>query len=267
MERITVRSASAYLGWIVVVAAAYVAGGKLGLSLAFGVPWVSAVWPPTGIAVAAMILGGRRLWPGVFIGAYIVNITTPGENLLLAFLISIGNTIGPLLGAWILRRLRFDPSFSKVIDVLEFVAFGSLLAMMVSATNGVAQLVLAHKVAGWAAIGYIWPRWWVGDAMGVLLIAPPILTWARWRRSELPTEASLLEIAGLLAATFVVSGYEFLRTLPFAFPLYPMVVWSAFRASARVTTTSIVAVIVLAIYGTIPMSGSCNSSPSRACSP
>ena len=236
------------VAWIVLVAIVYIAAAKIGFSVAFSVKQVTAVWPPAGIAIAALVLAGYRVWPGVFIGALVANAMT-GEPVWTAVAIAAGNTIGPLFGAWMLRLFRFDPAFSKTRDVLIFVAFASLLAMTITASNGVAQLMLAHLAP--ANVGETWALWWTGDAMGVLLFAPCILTWFASRDQKLQGDASASEIALLIGLSGVVAGWQFLSKLPFAFPLYPLVVWSAFRASARITTTTIVAVAGLAVYGTI----------------
>ena len=97
-----VRGLAAYVAWIVLIAGAYVLFAHIGFSLAFSVKQITAVWPPTGIAVAALLLGGKRLWPGVLLGAFLANVTG-NESAMTAAAIATGNTLGPVLGAYLLR--------------------------------------------------------------------------------------------------------------------------------------------------------------------
>ena len=232
------------------MAIAYILAAKIGFSLAFGVQQVTAVWPPAGIAVAALVLGGYRMWPGVLLGAFVAN-SMANEPVYTATAIAVGNTLGPLLGAYLLRVFHFDHTFARVRDALVFVAFASIVAMSVTATNGTLQLALAH-LTPWTSLRSVWGLWWTGDAMGVLLVAPFILTWSDVLRNPgLRGEANALELTLLTMAAFATASFEFLSKLPFAFPLYPFVVWSALRVGARVTTAGIVAIGALAVWGTV----------------
>jgi serine phosphatase RsbU (regulator of sigma subunit)/integral membrane sensor domain MASE1/anti-sigma regulatory factor (Ser/Thr protein kinase) len=241
-----------WIGWTLVVASAYVLCAKLGFSLAFGVRQVTAVWPPAGVAVAAVLLGGYRMWFGVWLGAFVSNaMLGNGEPLFTAAGIATGNTLGPLLGNYLLRRCRFHRAFARVRDVFAFVVFGSMLSMVVTATNGVAQLGLAHLIA-WSSYASVWLLWWTGDAMGALLVAPLILTWSDVRREGVVRgEAGTFELAIFSIGACATAILEFFSKLPLAFPLYPFVVWSALRIGARVTAAAIVAICSLAIWGTV----------------
>jgi serine phosphatase RsbU (regulator of sigma subunit)/integral membrane sensor domain MASE1/anti-sigma regulatory factor (Ser/Thr protein kinase) len=245
-----VRGLAAYAAWRLVVAAAYVFFANVGFSLAFGVKQITAVWPPTGIALAALVLGGYRMWPGVFVGAFVANALSH-EPLLTAALIGGGNTLGPLAGAHLLRAFDFDRTFARLRDVAVFVVFGSIVAMTVTATNGVLQLALVH-VFPWSAYGSQWLLWWVGDASGVLLVAPLILTWSDMRRAGIVAgDASPLEIAIAVPLTFVFAFLEFFSALPTAFPLYPFIVWAALRTGARIMTALIVVVSGVSLWATV----------------
>jgi two-component system, NarL family, sensor histidine kinase FusK len=140
---------------LVALAAVYTASGKLGLDLAFATRSVTAVWPPTGIALAALVLGGYRLWPGVAIGALITNVNTgvPPQTVLG---IAIGNTLEALTGAFLLRRIAdFNPDLGRVRDVMALVLAGAVLSTMVSATIGVASLLVGDATS-WAHAGSVW---------------------------------------------------------------------------------------------------------------
>lgn len=245
-----VRGVAAYIVWLAVVAGAYVFFADFGFSLAFGVKQITAVWPPTGIALAALVLGGYRMWPGVLLGAFVANASSH-EPMLTAALVAGGNTAGPLLGAYLLRVFHFDRAFARVRDVAVFVVFGSMLAMTVSATNGTLQLALAH-VFPWPSYGSLWFLWWVGDASGVLLVAPLILTWSDARRGNvIAGDAKPIEIAIAVPLAFVCALLEFFSRLPMAFPLYPFVVWAALRSGVRILTALMIVISAIALWATV----------------
>ena len=245
-----VRGLAAYAAWIIVIAAAYVFFAYVGFSLAFGVKQITAIWPPTGIALAALILGGKRMWPGVYLGAFIANATSQ-ELPITAALIAAGNTLGPLLGAYLLRRFDFDRSFARVRDVVMFVVFGAILAMTVTATNGTLQLALVHEFP-WTSFGSSWLVWWIGDASGVLLFAPLILTWSNVRLGGIiQGNATPIEFLVAVPFAFVFAFLEFFSRLPMAFPLYPFVVWAALRAGARIMTALMVSITSVALWATV----------------
>jgi integral membrane sensor domain MASE1 len=134
--------------WVAIVAAAYVAAAETGFAFAFATKQVTAIWPPTGIALAAFLLGGTKIWPGVFLGAFVSNAISH-EPVYTAAGIAVGNTIGPLFGAYLLRRVvEFDISLSRLRDVLGLALFGSALPMIVSATNGVVNWLSGDSYLG-----------------------------------------------------------------------------------------------------------------------
>src|SRR5688572_17452432 len=185
-QRIPERSHQKPSGWasypvqLGLLAAVYFGAAKLGLTMAFVSEQVTAVWPPTGIALAAVILLGYRVWPGITLGAFLANVTAAAP-LDAAVGIALGNTLEALAGAWALRCLvKFDPALERAQDVLGLVVLAAGLSTMISATIGVASLCLAG-VKGWSAYPAMWRVWWLGDAMGDLIVAPLFLTWAGWR--------------------------------------------------------------------------------------
>jgi len=134
------RNRFSTIAGIVLVAAAYFASGRFGLSLAFLNASASAVWPPTGLALAALLLRGYGLWPGIFIGAFLVNVTTEG-SVGTSLAIACGNTLEALLGAWLVNR--FDngwKAFEHTRDVFRFVLLAAMLSTLVSATIGLIAL-------------------------------------------------------------------------------------------------------------------------------
>jgi integral membrane sensor domain MASE1 len=161
----------------VYVLAAYLLAGEIGLAVPFTSGNVSPVWPPAGVALAAMLIVGYRIWPAVALGAFIVNFFTAIPHVAAAG-IALGNTVGPLCGAWLLRQLpRFQPSLTRLRDVLGLGILGGFCGTAVSATVGAGVLLLTG-VNAWSGFASAWLMWWLGDAMGVLIVTPLALTFA-----------------------------------------------------------------------------------------
>ena len=147
-----------YVLQIVAVAIAYAASGKLGLHLASGSHSVTAIWPPTGIALAALVLGGYRMWPGVALGALLANLNTDAPAVTVLGIV-VGNTLEALTGAFLLRRVGgFRPGLERVRDVISLVVFAAVISTMVSATIGIASLLIGGKIS-WAMSPSLWRRW------------------------------------------------------------------------------------------------------------
>src|SRR5262249_7083778 len=162
-------------------ATAYFGAAKLGLTMAIVAEPVTAVWPPTGIALAALLLFGYRAWPGIALGAFLANATT-NVPLAAAVGIALGHTLEALPGARRPRRLvKFDSALGRVKDVLSLVVLAGGVSTMVSATIGATSLCLGGSKP-WTAYPVLWSVWWLGDAMGNLVVAPLLLTWAGWPR-------------------------------------------------------------------------------------
>jgi signal transduction histidine kinase len=231
---------------LVVVAALYWAGARLGLRLAFSNRNVTAVWPPTGVAVAALFLLGARVWPGVFAGALLANITNAAP-LETSAGIALGNTLAPLLAAYLLRRLSFRATLDRVVDVVGIVAVG-LVGMLVSATLGSTVLLLTGELGG--SYGSVWTVWWIGDAMGVIVFAPALFTlvsaWNRLRMRPLRlTEALAFLVLMPVAAFFFVARPESLWYL-----VVPLALYGALRFRqpiAAVTVALVSSVSVIAV--------------------
>jgi PAS domain S-box-containing protein len=236
---------------IAIVAALYVAGAKLGFSFAFQTKQVTALWPPTGIAVAALFLLGPRVWPGILLGAFISNAMT-NETLLTAAAIAIGNTLAPVAGVTLVNRfVDFDTRLERLRDVLGLILISAAVAMTISATNGTLNLALA-KIIPWSMFGSVWRLWWVGDAMGVMLFAPLILTWASGQRWAKARWRDVLELAIFSAALLVATWLLFMQGSPVVeYPIYPLIIWSGLRFTQRVTSLTVVVVSAIAIWGTV----------------
>lgn len=217
------------------VALLYVACAKLGLALAFRAAEVSAVWPPTGFALAAVVLLGRRAAPGILLGAFAANAAT-GEPLWVAAGIATGNTLEAVVGAAILARSRFDASLARVRDVLALIA-AVAVAPCVSATIGVAFLV-AGGLHPLTAAPALWPVWWIGDTLGGLVITPLILVWSRVDRQAhiKGLREPALVLGGIILAASIV--FSLPPNFPAAYMVYPFLIWAALRLGPAYTTTA-----------------------------
>jgi len=241
---------------MVLLAGLYVLAGKLGLMLALVHPSATAVWPPTGIALAALLALGYRVWPGIFLGAFLVNVTNAG-TIATSLGIAAGNTLEGLAGAYLVNRFAGGrQAFDRAIDAFRFALLAGLVSTSFSATLGVASIV-AGGFAHWADFGRIWLTWWLGDMGGGLVVAPMLILWSqsgrmRWdRRSALEAGIVLLIllVVGLSAfgpmPPFGTGGY------PLKFVCMPVLIWVAFRFDQRTAATATLFLSVIAVWGTI----------------
>jgi PAS domain S-box-containing protein len=236
------------------LAGVYFAAAKLGLSLGF-VEQVSAVWPPTGIALAAVLVFGYRVWPGITLGAFLAN-ATANEPLAAACSIAVGNTLEALVGAWLLRRLlAFRNDLDRLKDTLGLTILAGGLSTTVSATIGVTSLCL-WSVQPWSVYGSLWWVWWLGDAMGALVVAPLLLTWVAGRQPWPPRRRAeaLILLAGLVATCWIVFTGRLTTGFgdsSLAYSIFPFVIWAALRFGQQGTTAVTLVASSLAVWGTV----------------
>lgn len=158
------------------LAIAYFIAGKLGLMPASLHASASPVWPPAGIALAAVLLFGYRVWPAIFVGAFLVNLTTAG-NVATSVEIAAGNTLEALVGAWLVNRFGGGKDFcDRPQGVFKF-AIAAAISTVISAALGVTSLALAG-FANWSSYSAIWVTWWLGDVTSDLVVTPLILLWS-----------------------------------------------------------------------------------------
>jgi PAS domain S-box-containing protein len=219
------------LAKLLLVAVVYYVAARLSLRVALVGRNVTPVWPPTGIALVAFLILGRRFWPAVAVAAFLVNAPiTP--SLTAAAATAAGNTAAPLVAATLLRRVGFRPQLDRLLDAASLVALAALLSMLISATVGAGTLLASGAIDREAFPG-AWAVWWAGDAMGVLIVAPFLLTlrraavrtpmsWNRW------VEAAAL-VTLLVGATLFVVTTEW----PVLFAVLPFLGWAAWRFQQR----------------------------------
>src|SRR5438045_3671 len=159
---------------LALVAVAYYVSARLGLELALVHGQVTPVWPPTGIALVAILVFGGRVWPAIAVAAFAVNLPL-GPNPFGAACIAAGNTLAPLTAAALMKRAGFRLELDRLRDAAAIILLGALTGMAVSATVGSLVLVLAGSVPA-ANFAQTWAVWWTGDAMGILLIASFLLS-------------------------------------------------------------------------------------------
>jgi diguanylate cyclase (GGDEF)-like protein len=234
----------------------YVVAGKLGLQLAFVHASATAVWAPTGIALAALVLRGLGLWPAVLLGAFLVNVTTEG-SVATSVGIAAGNTLEAVVGAYLVNRYaRGRFAFERSQDIFRFAALAALGSTSLSATCGVGSLLLGGFLDP-ARSGTVWLTWWLGDVVADLVLAPVIVLWFTHPRPRWSTRQAL-EAAGI-ALSVVLTGLlvygELLplgwRHYPLNFLCVPVLLWPAFRLGQRESATAALLLAAIAIRGTL----------------
>lgn len=238
----------------------YVIAGKLSLRLAFIHPSASVVWPPTGIALAALLVLGLRFWPAILAGAFVVNVTTAGTAPT-SLGIATGNTLEAVVGCWLVTRFAGGrAAFDTPGNVFRFAGLAAALSTAISATLGVTSLLLGGFVE-WAQYAGVWITWWLGDACGALIVAPLLLLWIAhplpsWDRRR------VFELAALFLSLAVTAGIVFggyLRGMwpsePRTYTCAPFLVWAALRFNQRKAASAVFLLSAIAVAGTLRSTG------------
>ena len=249
-----------YISILLAVALAYFVLAKLGLQLASINPSASPIWPPSGIALAAVLLGGLRIWPAILVGAFAANATTAG-TLETSALIALGNTLEALTGGFLIERWAGGrAAFGTPWGVAKFALVSIGPATVISASIGVATLAAAG-FAPWQNFVPIWVTWWLGDAAGLLVVTPAIVLWAEtaWRRFD---RSEILSVAAVLSGAIAVGILAFSPLLPrsdYSSPLGFLAIlpllWAALRRGPRDTATVSVILAGFTIWATIEHAG------------
>jgi signal transduction histidine kinase len=230
----------------------YFTAGWLGLLLAPPDLKISLVWLPTGIAVAALYRWGNAYWPGLLLGAGVLLVFSFPVTWPLGALVLAGQTLGPLMAAWMLRRMGFHPAFDRRRDIALLLG-AAVLGMTISSLGGTSALRLAGLVS---SEGFLpaWRNWWLGDVMGVLVAGPVLLSFSRARCMAIRSRR--VELAIWSAFTALVAGIVFflpptpgVAKLPLVFlPLF-LTVWAALRLGTVVTSMAVLGVTVVSASG------------------
>ena len=237
------------------LAAIYYFAARLGLRFAFINSSVTTIWPPAGIALAAFVLLGYRVWPAILGAAFLANYTTTGV-VVPSIGIAIGNTLEGLLAAYLVNRFaRGGRVFDRVGDILRFTMLAALVSTTVSAGIGVLSLVLGG-LASLEDAPRIWLTWWLGDAVGDIVIAPALIIWIGVKPAPSWTRRKLIEGIALLLVSVAVAYATFggvfpERHYPLTVLLWPVMIWVAFRFGPREAATLMVVISATAIARTL----------------
>jgi signal transduction histidine kinase len=234
----------------------YLIASKLGLLLAILHPSATAVWPGTGIALAAMLLLGYQVWPAIFLGAFAVNLTTAG-SVLSSLGIATGNTLEALLGSYLVIRFANGRRvFDRAEYIFRFALFACLLATTVSASFGTVSLFLTGFTRG-VSKESIWLTWWLGNMAGAILVTPCFLLWPTQTQaggSRRPLVWRAAALASLFTMGLIVFGGSSLpgaSAYPLKFLCIPFVVWVAFELRPREAALATLAFSIVVIASVI----------------
>lgn len=257
MKQHVKESAVLLVARILLLAIAYFAGGKLGLSMPYVDSSITLFWPPTGIALAALLVWRLTCWPGIFLGALAINLTAGDLTPPVALGISLGNTVGPVLGALLLKRtVGFQNSFMRGCDVTAFLLIGPG-SMLLSASGGVFSLYTGGKLPA-DSISQAWLGWWLGDTVGVLVFTPLLLFFRTYQMTpkfhfpQIKLEF-ILAMGGCLSLTWLVFGgipaIGQLK-LSLSFLVFPPLIWIGLRFNALGAFIAVMAITSMAVIGT-----------------
>ena len=246
---------------IVVVAVLYIATAKLGQLLAVPPGNITPVWIPSGIILAAVLIRGYHVWPGIFIGAFVGNVWAyfnfeSGTTIMLSIFAGAANGFGDMLcaviGAYLIiwsTKTRYP--LNRAEDTVKFIFYGAIVGSLVSALLGVASLNIAGFIP-WNDFGYILATWWTGDAVGVIILTPIFLSWINnQKKLRFGIEELIFLFLLLFTGAFCFEILNF--SLPFKLPLFiilPLLMWSAFRLDQRITYMAILLISIMAILVT-----------------
>ncbi|MBV7242452.1 MASE1 domain-containing protein [Streptomyces sp. MW-W600-10] len=240
------RRRAVYVAQVLGVAGAYYLSGRLGLMRQVVVDGavVTPLWPPTGIALAALLCLGTRVWPGIALGT-LVTVSEIGDAFTVSRLaIMFGNTIAPLASYALLRKVGFRSELVRLRDGVCLVFLGAFAGMLISATLGSFTLLLDDKVPP-GRFWLVWASWWAGDAMGVLVVTPVLLVLRQVRR---PRPGDRWLEAAVLAVVVVLSSLIATRSsLGMIYLVFPVIIWAALRFQLPGSAPCALVVSVLAI--------------------
>ena len=242
---------------VAALAVVYIVAARGGLMMDAVAGFATLVWPPSGLALAALLVFGAGLWPGVLIGAFVANLVA-GAPVPAALGIGVGNTLEAVVAVYALRRIPgFEISLERLTDVIGLIVLAAGLSTTISATIGVTSLYLGGIISS-AQLAETWRAWWLGDLIADLLVAPVLLVWASGRRKlgnrKRQLEALALGIAVVAASLLIFAGPAGPATatgkFAQAYMFFPLLIWAALRFGQRGAVSMAFIVSVIAIWGT-----------------
>jgi len=248
------RSTVRFVIALILLATIYTIAARAGLLLDAIAGFATLVWAPTGIAIAALLLFGFRLWPAILVGAFVANVLT-GASLLAALGIACGNTLEAVVATTILARTPgFRFGLDRLEDVARFIIVAAVLSTTISATVGVSTLLLADTITS-SQIAVTWRAWWLGDLVGALVVAPLLLVWLSQRslasQRDQIAEALVLLLALISVCVYIFGGETLSRDSPEqTYLVFPALIFAAVRFGQRGAVTAVFVTTVAAVWGT-----------------
>ncbi|HEY9645268.1 MAG TPA: MASE1 domain-containing protein [Chroococcidiopsis sp.] len=236
---------------VVLLAAVYIGVAKLSLLLASLPGDITPVWPAAGISLAAILLFGYGICPGIFLGAFVLHLLTHGlslANVIGGLSIATGNTLEQFLAALLLSRLVTSHQLERSPDVFRFAALATL-APAVSATIGSLSLGLSGLVP-WESFTLVWMTWWSSNVFGVIIFTPALVFWSQWNQTRPWPWQRVGELLVLVALVLSLSRLAFWLKSPMEYAFIPLLVWSAFRFERQITLFLLVLICFLAMLAT-----------------
>ena len=242
------------------LALTYYAASQFALSTLTLSSEIYPMWPAAGIAQAALLVFGRQLWPGIALGGFLFSMSVPSANIATALISAAARTLQAWTGTYLLQRINFSAGLDRLKDVLAIVALAALGSTLINSTIG-SIVVCLTDLSSWSNFRTIWGTWWVGDAMGILLVAPLLLTWQQLpkvpsHRKKVAERAIwlllLLAVGWLVFCSRTRAAYA---RYPLEYLPFPLVVWAAFRFGQRYTALSNFVLCGFAIWGIARGSG------------
>jgi len=249
------RSTVRFVIALILLAAIYTTAARAGLVLDAIAGFATLVWAPTGISIAALLLFGFRLWPAIFVGAFVANSLT-GASVLAALGIACGNTLEAVVATAILSRTPgFRLGLDRLEDVARFIVLGAVLSTAISATVGVSTLFLAGTITT-SQIAITWRAWWLGDLVGALVVAPMLLVWLSQRslssQRQQITEGVVLLLALISVCVYIFGGDTLGRHSPEqTYLVFPALIFAALRFGQRGAVTAVFVTTIAAVWGTV----------------
>ncbi len=240
---------------IILLFFSYFISARIGLTLDPVGGFATLVWPPTGIALAALLIFGKKLWPAILLAAFFANFIQ-GAPWHVAFGISVGNTLEALAAVYLLHKVaHFKNYFEELRDAWTFVIIAALGSTLISAIIGTASLYFGHVIAA-ESLFKTWLSWWVGDMLGNLIVAPFLLLWFDKKIFETDFKKTLETVIyiSILCISSLIVFSPFLGInntgLPINYIIYLPLIVIALRLSAREYSLAMVALSAIAIWGT-----------------